>query len=449
MRRVSSSLALRLIVWGVLVQSAVSVLALIASLVFWSQPGDEYAFAQMHLEEMVVAALRPGPDGQLGIGPTEQLRAFKAARPQVGVAAMQGARVLKGSSPVLAETLRIQGAPAFINATFVFSQGPLAGQTATATTTSSPWGDVVVIGVNNRLRMADLPALALYMGGYLAPVMVFVVLGAAALTPIVIGRALRPLQLAGQEAARIDVRQRDLRLPTGEGVPSELAGLIGAINAALDRLDMGVRRQQRIAAESAHELRTPLAVLAARIDSQAPSEIQLAMRRDLERMRTLVDQLLLSARLEITDAPRDEVFDLVALARDVVANCTPLALAQGRDLALVPAVERRMVRGAQKIVEGALTNLVDNAIRAEPIGGFVEVRVPDDDELIVVDHGQGVPPDERELVFDPFWRRGDDHPGAGLGLAIVKQAATLHGGQAYVVETPGGGATFHLRLNGR
>jgi signal transduction histidine kinase len=163
-------------------------------------------------------------------------------------------------------------------------------------------------------------------------------------------------------------------------------------------------------------------------------------------MRTLVDQLLLAARLEIADAPRDETFDLVALARDVVADCTPLALAQGRDLALMPAVERRMVRGSRRVIEGALTNLVNNAIRVEPLGGAVEVRVPDADELCVVDHGPGVPPRERELVFDPFWRRNDDHPGAGLGLAIVKQAAVLHGGRAFVEETPGGGATFHLWL---
>lgn len=447
MKRFSSSLAARLIVWFVLVQSLVSVLAMVVTLFLWRQPGDEYAFAQMHLEEVVMAAIRRGPDGQLALGETAALTAFRAERPDVEIAALQGTRILPGSSPVLAQALRDQGAPAFISATFVFSQGPLAGETATATTRDGPFGDIVVVGVGNRLRLADLPALGLYMGAYLVRVMILVMLGAAAVTPFVIGRALRPLQQAGREAARIDIRRRDLRLPVGEGVPSELAGLIGAINAALDRLDQGVRRQQRIAAEAAHELRTPLAVLAARIDSQPASDDQRAMRRDLERMRTLVDQLLLVARLEIADAPRDETFDLVALARDVVADCTPLALAQGRDLALVPDVERRMVRGSRRVIEGALTNLVNNAIRAEPVGGAVEVRVPDADELRVVDHGPGVPPHERELVFDPFWRRNDDHPGAGLGLAIVKQAALLHGGQAFVEETPGGGATFRLRLS--
>jgi signal transduction histidine kinase len=448
MKRLSSSLAGRLVVWFILVQSGVSVVALAATLFLWRQAGDEYAFAQMHLEQVVVAAIQPGRHGELIVADTPALAAFKAARPGVSIAVVKGRQVLAGSSPVLANALRRHGAPAFINATFAFSQGPLAGVTATATAIPSRWGDVMVVGAGNRLQLADIPALALYMGGYLVRVMVLVVLGSVVVTPFVISRALRPLQAAGREAARIDLRRRDLRLPTGEGVPSELRGLIAAINAALDRLDAGVRRQQRIAAEAAHELRTPLAVLAARIDSQPPSEGQSAMRRDLERMRTLVDQLLLAARLETYDAPLDEAFDLVALARDVVADCTPLALAHGRDLALIPEVERRMARGGRRVIEGALANLISNAVRVEPLGGTVEVRVLDAGELWVVDHGPGVPLADREQVFDPFWRRDDDHPGAGLGLAIVKQAAVLHGGEVLIEDTPGGGATFRMRFGG-
>jgi signal transduction histidine kinase len=465
MKRFRASLSVRLIVWFVLVQSGVSVLGMGVSLFLQRQPGDEYAFAQMHLNAVVADALVDGPDGRPMIADTPELRAFKARRPGVGVAALDGAHVLRGSSASLGEALRGPhvlrgsspslgaalvelGTPRFLNASFVLTRGSLAGSTIVATSVPSRWGPITVVGADNLLRPDDVPALVLYMGRYLVQVMVLVMLGAAVVTPFVIQRALRPLNEASLAAGRIDLRSRDLRLPEGRGVPSELAGLVAAINAALARLDEGVGRQQRIAAEAAHELRTPLAILAARIDSQPESETVLGMRRDLERMRSLVDQLLLIANLEAQNIVLDEPLDLVALARDVVADCTPVALTRGRTLALTPELPQRAIRSSRRILYGALTNLVENAIRAEPDGGVVEVRVCGNGDVLVVDHGAGVAPADRERIFDPFWRRDDHHPGAGLGLAIVKEAATAHGGHVSVEETPGGGATFRFRAVG-
>jgi len=445
MRRFTASLSVRLIVWFIVVQSGVSVLAMGLSLFLSRQPGDEYAFAQMRLNALVVGALDEGPDGQLTISDTPALRAFKAQRPEVGIAALRGSSVLPGSSPILAAALGDLGTPRFNSAGFVLTKGPLAGSTVVATSVPSRWGPIVVVGANNLLRVDDVPALLLYMSSYLVQVMGLVMLGAAIVTPFVIRRALRPLNEASLAAEQIDLRRRDLRLPEGKGVPYELAGLVAAINAALARLDEGVGRQQRFAAEVAHELRTPLAILAARIDSQPESETVLGMRRDLERMRTLVDQLLLIASLEAQDIILNEPLDLVALARDVVADCTPVALARRRTLAFGPELVRLEIQGSRRILYGALTNLVENAIRAEPSGGVVEVKVCDSGEILVIDQGKGVAPDDRERIFDPFWRRDDCHPGAGLGLTIVKEAAAAHGGCVSVEETLGGGATFRFR----
>ncbi len=193
-------------------------------------------------------------------------------------------------------------------------------------------------------------------------------------------------------------------------------------------------------------MRTPLAIMAARIDSQQDAGQADGMRRDVERMRTLVDQLLLVARLERRDVRLEETVDLVALARDVVADCTPLAIAGGRDLALTPEVGQLPVRGGRQVLESALLNLVQNAVRAEPLGGTVDVIVRSPGQILVVDHGAGVALADRESIFDPFWRRDELHPGAGLGLTIVKETAIAHGGGVSVEETPGGGATFRLRL---
>jgi signal transduction histidine kinase len=76
----------------------------------------------------------------------------------------------------------------------------------------------------------------------------------------------------------------------------------------------------------------------------------------------------------------------------------------------------------------------------------VEVVVRAPAEILVIDHGPGIPPAEREQVFEPFWRRDETYPGAGLGLAIVREAAAVHGGAISIEETLGGGATFRLRL---
>lgn len=440
------SLAGRLVIWFVIVQSIVSVLALAAALFFGRQNGDEYTFSQMHLAQVVSAALAQDHDGRLTLQSTPALRAYLKERPGVHIAALRGREILPGSSPVLRAALDGIGRPQFLNATFKFTQAPLAGSTVTAAPVQTRWGDVVVVSTDNALRLSDVPALALHMSGYLIRVMGLVMLVSAVVTPLVIGRALRPLQQASQEAARIDLRSRHLRLPEGRGVPSELLPLVRSINVALHRLDEGFSRQQRFAAEAAHEMRTPLAILAARIDSQMEAGQSEGMRRDVERMRTLVDQLLLVARLERRDVRLDEELDLVALARDVVADCTPLAVAQGRDLALTPEVEHLPLRGSGPILQSALINLVQNAVRAEPHGGTVEVLVRAPGEILVVDHGAGVAPEDRERVFDPFWRRDEQHPGAGLGLTIVREAATAHGGEVSVEETPRGGATFRLTL---
>ena len=446
MIRPRSSLVGRLIFPLIIIQSVLSLIALMISLLYWQQPGDEYAFAQIHLQNLVVDALKKQPDGNLAIADTPELADFRAARPRVRIAALHGRRALDGSSPDLVAALQALGSPDFANATFALTQGPLAGAMVAASVVDTSWGEIVVVSTDNALQSADLPALVRYMSSYLVRVMVLVLLGAALIVPLVVTQALRPLRAAAREAARIDLRSRDLRLPEGKGVPSELLPFIRSINTALDRLDDGFSRQQRYAAEAAHEMRTPLGVLAARIDSLPDSPTAAGLRRDVERMRTLVDQLLFVAWLESRQVLPDEALDLIAVARTVVADCAPLAVAQGRDIALTPDVEHLPIHGNARAIDSALTNLVQNAVRAEPPGGTVEVVVRAPAEILVIDHGAGIAAAERERVFEPFWRRDERHPGAGLGLTIVKEAAAAHGGTVTVEDTPGGGATFRLTL---
>ena len=120
------------------------------------------------------------------------------------------------------------------------------------------------------------------------------------------------------------------------------------------------------------------------------------------------------------------------------APATPIEL--DAEPVVVEAHRERLAR--------AVNNLLDNAAKHNPGDDAIEVRVSRDGLLTVRDHGPGIPPADREHVFDRFWRGADARalPGSGLGLAIVRQVALSHGGSVTAEEAPGGGALFRLRL---
>ena len=222
-----------------------------------------------------------------------------------------------------------------------------------------------------------------------------------------------------------------------------------AINVALDRVAEGWTRQRLFTANAAHELRTPVAVLQARIDAMAPTAPdRTALARDARRLRLLVDQLLAVARLDHREAALDSPVDLVATVRAMVADCAPLALRTGRAVAFHSRAAAVPVLGDQRSIEGAVANLIDNALRAEPHGGTVDVAVYLDEGGIIEvrDHGAGIAPADRAVVFEPFWRKDDSTAGTGLGLATVREVVHMHGGSVSIHETPGGGATLRMIL---
>lgn len=212
--------------------------------------------------------------------------------------------------------------------------------------------------------------------------------------------------------------------------------------AALER---AMDQQKRFTANAAHELRTPLAVLRARIDGQPPSPDREALRRDIDRMARLVEQLLAVARLEARQITVTDGVDLVAVARDTVARLFPLALSMGLNLSLIAPDHPVPVRGDAFALEDALRNLIDNALRHSPPGETVEVTIhASPAALEVADHGPGVPPSLRPHVFEPFSRGTIRRGGAGLGLAIVAETAAIHGATVSVDDRSGGGAVFRV-----
>jgi signal transduction histidine kinase len=273
-----------------------------------------------------------------------------------------------------------------------------------------------------------------------------VLLSLLAIDIVIFRRALRPLLNASELAKKINPRRTDIRLPI-EQMPKEILPLVQAVNQALDRLEAGFRVQREFTADAAHELRTPLTILRSRVDTLADRGTSKALHKDIEGMARIVNQLLDIAELETLSIDPLEKADLHAICAEVAEFAAPLALAQGKNIALSESDAAVWVYGNPEMLSRAIRNLVENAINYSPPGTTVEIVVEDGGMVRVLDEGPGIKEDERELIFQRFWRRDRRRTeGAGLGLSIVRRIADTHAATISVENRPTGGATFSLRF---
>ena len=219
------------------------------------------------------------------------------------------------------------------------------------------------------------------------------------------------------------------------------------MNNALETLDIGVMAQRRFAANAAHELRTPIAIMRAHADNPDEQAFRRDMRRDIRRIQTIVEQLLAAASHSVRCQLTASEIDLGATVLALIADYTPLIIENKRRIEFTPPQEAVFVRGDKWAIECVVSNLLDNALRAEPEGGVIGIRVSHDGVVDVIDHGEGIAPTERDSIFEPFWRRDGKSKGAGIGLAISRSLVESMGATLRVEDTSGGGATFRIALN--
>ena len=261
---------------------------------------------------------------------------------------------------------------------------------------------------------------------------------------VIFRRALRPLINASEMAKKINPKRTDVRLPPEE-IPKEILPLVQAVNQALDRLEAGFRVQREFTADAAHELRTPLTILRSRVDTLADRGISKALHQDIEGMARIVSQLLDIAELDAFSIDPLEKADLRAICAEVAEFAAPLALARGKNIALSGSDAPVWVNGNPEMLSRAIRNLVENAINYSPPGTTVEIVVEGSGMVRVLDEGPGIKEDERELIFQRFWRRDRRRTGnAGLGLSIVQRIADTHAATVSVENRPTGGANFSL-----
>jgi two-component system OmpR family sensor kinase len=253
----------------------------------------------------------------------------------------------------------------------------------------------------------------------------------------VVSGSLEPVERVRSQVAS---RQADDLSPVSEaGLPDEVQPLVQELNLLFGRVKTAFDTQQSFVADAAHELRTPLAALKLQVQSLERADNgearKVAIGRltaGIDRATRLVEQLLVLARQEASAAggSAKRQVDLAELARRAVAELAGVAQARGVDLGVQEA-EAASVEGQPDALHILLRNLIDNAIKYAPGGGTVDIsvkRAPGAVTLSVEDSGPGIPPEERERVFDRFYRiAGSDAAGSGLGLAIIKSIAERHG----------------------
>ncbi len=275
-----------------------------------------------------------------------------------------------------------------------------------------------------------------------------VLLTVGLLTWLVVARALRPVERIRTEVDAITEADLSRRVPVPEH-RDEVHRLATTMNRMLDRLQASAEKQQAFIADASHELRSPLAslrtgleVTAAHPHGMDAGEVATDALADIERLQALTEDLLLLTRVGATAPAKLEIFELGELAASVVDE-------RGERIIIFSPGPPTPVRGNRVQISRVLTNLLDNAVRHAASQVTVHIEPGPWARIVVADDGPGIPPADRERVFDRFVRLDDTRArtegGTGLGLAIAREIARAHGGDL-TAEDAQTGARFALTL---
>lgn len=286
--------------------------------------------------------------------------------------------------------------------------------------------------------------------------LLLLIASAAALVWFGINRGLGPLtDLRAAVALRTENDLRPIRRP----VPSEVAPLVGTINVLFGRLRAELDRRNAFIGNAAHQLRNPVAAIQAQAEAALTAgdgEGRMARLRDLvesaRRLSRMSHQLLnFDIASALGKAGSEQTADLSELVAEVARRHVPRALRAGVDIELEPADVPLLVLGNRVMLEEAVDNLIDNALKYGCVdGGRIVLHVAQEEQsavLTVADDGPGIPSDDAERVFDRFVRLSDDDSGdgCGLGLSIVRAIVGSLGGEVVFLPVVSG-CTVRLSL---
>ena len=303
---------------------------------------------------------------------------------------------------------------------------------------------IVVNGAQGRFRMTNwyITAVVTLLSGVLAY--------------FVSGRALKPLRSFVSQVEKVQLNNlADMRI--NENVLPEFRQLSCSFNQMLERLNNAFAAQRQFTGNAAHELRTPLALMQARIElfaAEHPSmppetaEFLTLLREQTERLTQMTKTLLEMSALQ--SVPRNDRIQLAPMMEEILTDLAPLAEKNG--ITLTCGGDGAMT-GSDGLLYRLLFNLTENAIKYNHPGGTVRLTVQKEAARLVIrvsDTGCGIPESYRESIFQPFFRvdksRSREYGGVGLGLSLVWAIAELHGGSVCVEDSSEAGTTIAVQL---
>jgi signal transduction histidine kinase len=229
-------------------------------------------------------------------------------------------------------------------------------------------------------------------------------------------------------------------------LPRELVSLVQAVNGSLDRLEADYRVQREFTANAAHQLRTPLATLRARLESHLSAQELGDVTFEIEQLARLVEQLLCLARLDSEEQFQFATFDAYAVALEVARELAPAALEAEHFVTAATPDASVLTHGNATLTRLVFRNLIENAIQYTPAGTSITLSA-EAASVIIADNGPGIAADAAASLFERF-RRGTNAsgPGAGLGLAIAKCIMDRQGGRLSLDSNAARGARFVMEF---
>ena len=273
------------------------------------------------------------------------------------------------------------------------------------------------------------------------------------------GRALMPLHSFASQVEKVQMNNlADMRI--NEEVLPEFRQLSRSFNQMLERLNNAFAAQRQFVGNAAHELRTPLALMQARLElfsAEHPdvlpetAEFLALLREQTERLTQMTKTLLEMSNLQ--QVSRNEHIQLAPMIEEIFTDLA--SLAEKKEISLVYDGDGVMT-GSDALIYRLLFNLTENAVKYNHPGGRVRVSVTQEPEKLLIrvsDTGRGIPGEYQQSIFQPFFRvdksRSREFGGAGLGLSLVWEIANLHGGRVWVAESSEGGTTIAVELPAR
>lgn len=275
---------------------------------------------------------------------------------------------------------------------------------------------------------------------FLIPLVLFTLLA----TPIILIRSTKELRHLAKAAQALDITDQNSFLPEAS-IPREFQALVSAFNGAMHRTRSIYQSRDRFLRDAAHELRMPIAILMARIETLEDPKAKMLLLNDLYRLSNIAEQLLDLQRLQSTNI-KPTPTDLVHVAKEVLSDIAPMATKSCDSLELEAPSTPVWVMAEAASLSRVMVNLLQNSLTHAQGKGTIILTVELDGTFSVQDQGPGIPVESLEYIFTPFYRTHQNKPGHGLGLHLAQEIIKQHHGTIQASNATNGGAIFTAKI---